>query len=100
MVKSRITTDKPEGVVKKCDESLHYFVLIDRSHTHSHTHILQKERGKVDKDGVTLGLRYCFKHKKIKALYAILLIILKERPITIFDTHTLYMILFCFFFNK
>lgn len=29
MVKSRITTDKPEGVVRKCDESLHYFVLID-----------------------------------------------------------------------
>ena len=27
MVKSRITTDKPECVVGKCGESLHYFFL-------------------------------------------------------------------------
>ena len=27
---------------------------------HSHICTLQKERGKVDKDGVTMGLTYCF----------------------------------------
>lgn len=65
---------------------------------HSHICILQKERGKVDKDGVTMGLTYCFEYEQMNALREILLTILKERPITLIPT--IFACFFVFFLKK
>ena len=60
---------------------------------HSHICILQKERGKVDKDGVTMGLSYCFEYEQMNVFREILFTILKERSITLIPT-----IFACFLF--
>ena len=82
-----------------CFHCIHLYPYEIEMFMYAHTYMHTSKRGKVDKDGVTMDLIYCFEYEQSNAFHEILLIILKERPITLIPT-IFPCFLFCFFFKN